>query len=109
MGRPPPGWFRCEWTELPRVASLARVDDIEAARLESGLDDAFALVAGRFGRRKVRSRARACVAGMPQADPGEPDADRTVLSDFSATATTDQWRVRSFDHPHLTQTGATPA
>ena len=48
----------------------------------------------------------------PQADPGhpgEPDADRTVLSDFSATATTDQRRVRSFDHPHLTRTDATPA
>jgi SRSO17 transposase len=46
------------------VASLARVDDIEAARLASGLDDAFALVAGRFFRREVRVRARACVAGM---------------------------------------------
>lgn len=30
----------------------------------SGLDDAFALVAGRFFRREVRLRARACVAGM---------------------------------------------
>jgi SRSO17 transposase len=46
------------------VASLARVDDIEAARLASGLDDAFALVAGCFFRREVRARARACVAGM---------------------------------------------
>ena len=64
MGRPPLGWFRCAGTELPRVASLARVDDIEAARLASGLDDAFALVAGRFFRREVRARARACVAGM---------------------------------------------
>ena len=43
---------------------LARVDDIEAARLASGLDDAFALVAGRFFRREVRLRARACLAGM---------------------------------------------
>ncbi|WP_187365932.1 hypothetical protein [Trebonia kvetii] len=43
---------------------LARVDAIEAARLVSGLDDAFSLVAGRFFRRKVRLRARACVAGM---------------------------------------------
>jgi len=43
---------------------LARVDDIEAARLVSGLDDAFALVAGRFFRREVRLRARVCVAGM---------------------------------------------
>jgi SRSO17 transposase len=64
MGRPPLGWFRCDWTELPRVASLARVDDIEAARLLSGLDDAFALVAGRFRRREVRVRARACLKGM---------------------------------------------
>ena len=43
---------------------LARVDDVEAARLASGLDDAFALVAGRFFRREVRLRARACLAGM---------------------------------------------
>jgi SRSO17 transposase len=46
------------------VASLPRVDDIEASRLAGGLDDAFALVAGRFFRREVRARARACVAGM---------------------------------------------
>jgi SRSO17 transposase len=46
------------------VAVLARVDDIEASRLASGLDDAFALVAGRFFRREVRVRARACLAGM---------------------------------------------
>jgi SRSO17 transposase len=64
LGRPPLGWFRCEWTELPTVSSPARVDDIEAARLSSGLDDAFALVAGRFFRREMRARARACVAGM---------------------------------------------
>jgi hypothetical protein len=32
--------------------------------LAAGLDDAFALVAGRFFRREVRARARACVAGM---------------------------------------------
>ena len=43
---------------------LARVDDVEASRLASGLDDAFALVAGRFRRREVRLRARACLAGM---------------------------------------------
>ena len=43
---------------------LARVDDIEGSRLASGLDDAFALVAGRFFRREVRVRARACLAGM---------------------------------------------
>jgi hypothetical protein len=46
------------------VAALARGDDIEASRLAGGLDDAFALVAGRFFRREVRARARACVAGM---------------------------------------------
>jgi SRSO17 transposase len=54
----------CVGTECPRVAVLARVDDVEAARLASGLDDAFALVAGRFFRREVRLCARACVAGM---------------------------------------------
>lgn len=43
---------------------LARVDDIEASRLASGLDDAFALVAARFRRREVRVRARACLTGM---------------------------------------------
>jgi len=64
MGRPPPGCFRCVGTELPRTAALARVDDIEASRLASGLDDAFALVAGRFFRHEVRVRARACVTGM---------------------------------------------
>jgi hypothetical protein len=46
------------------VAVLARTDDIEASWLLSGLDDAFALVAGRFGRREVRARARACLTGM---------------------------------------------
>jgi hypothetical protein len=37
---------------------------MDGARLASGLDDAFALVAGRFFRREVRVRARACLAGM---------------------------------------------
>jgi len=46
------------------VAALARVGDIEESRLLAGLDDAFALVAGRFFRREVRARARACLAGM---------------------------------------------
>ena len=44
--------------------TLARVDDAEGSRLVSGLDDAFALVAGRFFRREVRLRALVCVAGM---------------------------------------------
>lgn len=43
---------------------LVRVDVIGASRLLSGLDDAFALVAGRFRRREVRARARSCVASM---------------------------------------------
>ena len=30
----------------------------------AGLDDMFALVAGRFGRREVRCRARSCLEGM---------------------------------------------
>jgi SRSO17 transposase len=46
------------------VAALARVDEVGASRLLAGLDDAFALVAGRFFRREVRARARACLAGM---------------------------------------------
>jgi SRSO17 transposase len=46
------------------VAALARVDGVEASRLLTGIDDAFALVAGRFFRRGVRFRARACLAGM---------------------------------------------
>ncbi len=46
------------------MAALARVDDIDESRLLAGLDDVFALVAGRFSRREVRARARACLAGM---------------------------------------------
>lgn len=46
------------------MAALARVDEIEQSRLLAGLDDAFALVAGRFFRREVRARARSCLAGM---------------------------------------------
>lgn len=34
---------------------MARVDDVEGSWLAAGLDDAFALVAGRFFRREVRS------------------------------------------------------
>jgi hypothetical protein len=32
--------------------------------------------------------------------PGEPDVDSSIILDFSATATTDQGRVRSVDHPY---------
>jgi SRSO17 transposase len=46
------------------MAVLARGDGIKASLLASGLDDAFALVAGWFFRREVRVRARAFVAGM---------------------------------------------
>jgi hypothetical protein len=46
------------------VAALARVGEVEGSRLTAGLDDAFALVAGRFFRREVRVRARACLSGM---------------------------------------------
>jgi SRSO17 transposase len=45
------------------VAALAKVDGVEPSRLLAGLDE-FALVAGRFFRREVRARARACLAGM---------------------------------------------
>jgi hypothetical protein len=63
-GRPPLGCFRCDGTEEARAAALARVDDVEGSWLRAGLDDAFALVAGRFYRREVRVRARACLGGM---------------------------------------------
>jgi hypothetical protein len=63
------------------VAVLARVDDIGASRLLSGLDDAFALVADRFFRREVRARARACVAGML------PGLERKTGWSLAATAT----------------------
>jgi hypothetical protein len=44
---------------------VARVRDIEGSWLRAGLaDDAFALVAGRFFRREVRVRTRACLGGM---------------------------------------------
>jgi SRSO17 transposase len=46
------------------VAALARVEHLSAARLQAGLDDAFALVAGRFRRPEVRQRARACLGGL---------------------------------------------
>jgi SRSO17 transposase len=46
------------------VAALARVEHLSAARLQAGLDDAFALVAGRFRRPEVRQRARACIGGL---------------------------------------------
>lgn len=50
--------------KMPGWPRWPGVDDIEAARLAAGLDDAFALVAGRFRRWEVRVRARACVEGM---------------------------------------------
>jgi SRSO17 transposase len=46
------------------VAALARVEHLSAARLQAGLDAAFALVAGRFKRPEVRQRARACIEGL---------------------------------------------
>ena len=46
------------------MAALAGVDEVGAPRLLAGLDDAFALVAGRFFLREVRARPRACLAGM---------------------------------------------
>ena len=46
------------------MAALARVDDVEGSWLRARLDDAFAVVAGRFFRREVRVRARACLGGM---------------------------------------------
>ena len=46
------------------MVALARVDDVEGSWLRANLDDAFAVVAGRFFRREVRVRARACLGGM---------------------------------------------
>jgi hypothetical protein len=44
-------------------ASLATVGDVGASRLLSGLDDVFALVAGRFFQRELRARAEDFLAG----------------------------------------------
>ncbi|GAA4582491.1 hypothetical protein GCM10023194_17360 [Planotetraspora phitsanulokensis] len=46
------------------MAAMARLEHLGAARFKAGLDDAFALVAGRFRRREVRLRARACIEGL---------------------------------------------
>jgi SRSO17 transposase len=46
------------------VAALARVEHLDAPRLQAGLDDAFAQVAGRFRQREVRLRARGCIQGL---------------------------------------------
>lgn len=46
------------------MAALARVEHPSIARLHAGLEDAFARVAGRFRRREVRLRARACIQGL---------------------------------------------
>lgn len=46
------------------MAVLVSVEHFDAAHLQSGLDDAFAQVAGRFKRREVRLRARSCVEGL---------------------------------------------
>ncbi|MFI6176386.1 IS701 family transposase [Nonomuraea sp. NPDC051191] len=43
---------------------MARVEHLSAARLQAGLDEAFALVASRFRRPEVRHRARACIGGL---------------------------------------------
>jgi hypothetical protein len=85
------------------VAVLARGDDIEVSRLASGLDDAFALVAGRFFRREVRVRARACVAGMLS---GLGRKTSWSLAEHAGEATPDEqhtrrwsrWRHRHQEH-----------
>src|SRR5690242_14058337 len=46
------------------MAVLVSVEHFDAACLQSGLDDAFAQVAGRFKRREVRLRARSCIQGL---------------------------------------------
>ncbi|GAA4561376.1 hypothetical protein GCM10023193_24290 [Planotetraspora kaengkrachanensis] len=46
------------------MAAMARLEHLGATRFKAGLDDAFALVAGRFRRREVRLRARACIEGL---------------------------------------------
>ncbi|MFI7536483.1 transposase [Streptosporangium sp. NPDC049376] len=46
------------------MAVSARLEHLSATRLQAGLDDAFAHVAGRFGRREVRLRARSCLQGL---------------------------------------------
>jgi DDE superfamily endonuclease len=85
------GSLRGRWRELsafPRSAgveptgraALARVDDVEAPRLDAGLDDASALVAGRFFRREVgfaRLRGRATAGSGPQHPAGRWPSMRT--------------------------------
>lgn len=46
------------------MAALATAEQIDAACLCAGLDDAFTQVAGRFKRREVQLRARLCVEGL---------------------------------------------
>ncbi|MER7211449.1 transposase [Streptosporangium sp. NPDC000239] len=46
------------------MAVSARLEHLSATRLQAGLDNAFAHVAGRFGRREVRLRARSCLQGL---------------------------------------------
>ncbi|AWS47740.1 hypothetical protein DKM19_47100 [Streptosporangium sp. 'caverna'] len=46
------------------MAASAGVEHPDAPRLQAGLDDAFAQVAGRSRRREVRLRARACIQGL---------------------------------------------
>ncbi|MEV6980419.1 IS701 family transposase [Sphaerisporangium sp. NPDC051017] len=43
---------------------MTRLEHLGAARLRAGLDEAFALIAGRFKRREVRLRARSCIEGL---------------------------------------------
>jgi SRSO17 transposase len=100
------------------VAVLARVDDIEASRLLSGLDDAFALLAGRFFRREVRARARACLSGLlsglerktgwslaEHAGEGSPDGMQRLFT----TASWDQDLVRDDVRGYVTAALGGPA
>jgi hypothetical protein len=51
----------------------------------------------------------AAPAGRPRPPPRARRGQHRPFPGFSATATTDQGRVGSFDHPHPTQTEANPA
>lgn len=63
---------------------------MDAAGLGAGLDDAFAHVAGRFGRREVRLRARRCLEGLLS---GIERKTGWSLAEYAGEATPDgmQW------------------
>lgn len=101
------------------MAALASVEHLDATRLQTELDTAFALVAGRFKRPEVRRRARACIQGMLS---GLERKNGWTLAEYAGETTPDgmqrlfntaQWDVdgvrddiRTYLTEHLGQTDA---